>query len=40
MSYPLGSELIVFHHDHSAQSSPQAIEAVRRILLANLGASP
>ena len=34
------SELIVYHHDHSAQQSPAAIEEVRRILLARLGASP
>jgi pimeloyl-ACP methyl ester carboxylesterase len=34
------SELIVYHHGHSAQQSPAAIEEVRRILLARLGARP
>ena len=33
------SELIVYHHDHSAQQSPAAIEEVRRILLARHSAS-
>ena len=35
-----GSELVVFNHGHSVQSSPAAIEEVRRILLAQLGAEP
>jgi hypothetical protein len=33
------NELIVYHHGHSAQQSPAAIEEVRRILLARHGAS-
>ena len=36
----VGSELIVYNHGHSVQSSPAAIEEVRRILLEQLGASP
>lgn len=31
------SELVIFHQGHSAQESPQAIQEVRRILLAQLG---
>jgi hypothetical protein len=36
----VGSELVVFNHGHSVQSSPAAIEEVRRILLEQLGAQP
>jgi pimeloyl-ACP methyl ester carboxylesterase len=36
----VGTELVVFNHDHSVQSSPAAIEEVRRILLEQLGATP
>ncbi|HXK21803.1 MAG TPA: hypothetical protein VMS55_03905, partial [Myxococcota bacterium] len=34
------SEIVVYHHGHSAQQSPAAIEEVRRILLARHGANP
>jgi len=36
----VGTELIVYNHDHSVQSSPAAIEEVRRILLEQLGTTP
>jgi hypothetical protein len=36
----VGTELVVFNHGHSVQSSPAAIEEVRRILLEQLGATP
>lgn len=36
----VGTELVVFNHGHSVQSSPAAIEEVRRILVEQLGASP
>jgi hypothetical protein len=35
----VGSELIVYNHGHSVQSSPAAIEEVRRILLEQIGES-
>jgi hypothetical protein len=34
------SEFVVFHTSHSAQSAPQAIQEVRRILLEHLAAAP
>jgi pimeloyl-ACP methyl ester carboxylesterase len=36
----VGSELVVFNHGHSVQSSPAAIEEVRRILLERIEANP
>lgn len=33
------SEFVVFHHDHSAQQSPQGIQEVRRILLEQIAES-